>query len=369
MERRALTTLLGPRLHTLVGRLRRQAGETATGATRRVNPDAVVDCAVYVNGRRETGRLHYADAYARARRSRNAFVWLGLHDPGAAVLAAVGQVFGLDELTVAQALTDGHRPTVQRHGPVTLLVLRTAAYVAEGELTATSEVVDTGDVMVLLGDRFVVTVRHGASGALAPVRREIQGRPSLLAEGPWAVAYAVTARMVDLYLEVAAHLEQDLERVEESVFAPDRNADIQQIYQLKRELVEFKRAVLPLQEPLRALVSGPDGGPPAGLRRWYVDVEGRLTRAVDRITSYDELLNSILQSRLTQLAVDQNNDMRKIAAWAAIAATQTAVAGVYGMNFARMPELSWRYGYPAALALMATAAFTLHRMFRRSGWL
>ncbi|MFJ6197870.1 magnesium and cobalt transport protein CorA [Micromonospora sp. NPDC092111] len=361
--------MLGPRLGTLVGRLRGRADNPSGDPPRRSNPDAVVDCAVYVNGRREPGRPHYTDAYARSRRGRHAFVWLGLHDPDAAVMAAVGRVFGLDELIVEQALADGHRPTVQRHGPVTLLVLRTAAYVAQGELTATSEVVDTGDVMVLLGDRFVVTVRHGASGALAPVRHDVQDRPSLLAEGPWAVAYAVTARMVDLYLEVAAHLERDLERAEESVFAPDRNADIQQIYQLKRELVEFKRAVLPLQEPLRVLVAGHQDGPPPGLRRWYVDVEGRLTRAVDRITSYDELLNSMLQARLAQLAVDQNNDMRKIAAWAAIAATQTAVAGVYGMNFTHMPELAWRYGYWAALGLMATAAIVLHRLFRRSGWL
>ncbi|MEV4493870.1 magnesium and cobalt transport protein CorA [Micromonospora coxensis] len=368
MRRRAVAAL-APRLGSLVGRLLRLDEGVDAPAARRSNPDAVVDCAVYVHGRREPGRPHYADAHARARRTRGAFVWLGLHDPDPVVMAQVGRVFGLDELLVAQALADGHRPTVQRHGDVTLLVARTAGYVEHSELTATSEVVDTGDVMVFLGDRFVVTVRHGASGALTTVREEIQRRPSVLAEGPWAVAYAVTDRMVELYLEVAAHLEHDLERVEESVFAPDRTADIQHIYQLKRELVEFKRAVLPLAEPVRALVAARDGGPPPGLRRWFVDVEGRLARAVDRVAAYDELLNSVLQSRLTQLAVEQNNDMRKIAAWAAIAATQTAVAGVYGMNFAHMPELKWTYGYPAALLLMVTVAVTLHRLFRRSGWL
>ncbi|SCF21709.1 magnesium transporter [Micromonospora purpureochromogenes] len=358
-----------PRLGSLVDRVLGRQAEASAPAPRRSNPDAVVDCAVYVNGRRETGRPHYADAYARSRRGRNAFVWLGLHDPGAAVMAAVGRTFGLDELVVEQALADGHRPTVQRHDGVTLLVLRTASYVEHAELTATSEVIDTGDVMVFLGDRFVITVRHGASGALTPVRHDIESRPAVLAEGPWAVAYAVAARMVDLYLEVAAHLEKDLERVEESVFAPDRGADIQHIYQLKREVVEFKRAVLPLQEPVRALVADRAGEPPPGLRRWFLDVESRLSRAVERVAAYDELLNSVLQSRLAQLAVDQNNDMRKIAAWAAIAATQTAVAGVYGMNFTHMPELTWRYGYAGALLLMATAAVVLHRLFRRSGWL
>ncbi|MDO3704979.1 magnesium and cobalt transport protein CorA [Micromonospora sp. C28SCA-DRY-2] len=358
------------RLPELVTRLLgRPADAQVPAPRRRANPDAVVDCAVYVNGHREPGRPHYADAYARARRGRNTFVWLGLHDPGAAVMAAVGRTFGLDEFAVGQALADGHRPTVQRHGDVTLLVLRTAGYVAHHELTDTSEVIDTGDVMVFLGDRFVITVRHGAAGALTPVREEIQGRPAVLAEGPWAVAYAVCSRMVDLYLEVAGHVERDLERAEETVFARDRSADIQQLYQLKREVVEFKRAVLPLQAPLRSLLEQRPDGPPRGLHRWFADVDARLARAVDRVAAYDDLLTSIVQSRLAQLTVEQNNDMRKIAAWAAIAATQTGIAGIYGMNFANMPELGWRYGYFAALGLMAAVAFLLHRLFRRSGWL
>ncbi|SCG37526.1 magnesium and cobalt transport protein CorA [Micromonospora humi] len=357
-----------PRLPVLVGRLLRR-DEATVPRPRRVNPDAVVDCAVYVAGRREPGRPHYADAYDRARRGRRTFVWLGLHEPGAAVLAAVGRTFGLDEAAVAQALADGHRPTVRRYGEVTLLVLRSAGYVEHTELTATSEVVDTGDVLVFLGERFALTVRHGATGALAPVREEVQRRPDVLAQGPWAVGYAVCARMVELYLEVAEHLERDLERVEESVFAREHGADIQHLYQLKREVVEFKRAVLPLTAPLRALLDSPDGGPPAALRHRFAAVADGLARAVERIGAYDELLTSLVQSRLAQLAVEQNDDMRRIAAWAAIAASQTAVAGVYGMNFAHMPELHWRYGYGGALLLMATLAVTLHRLFRRSGWL
>ncbi|WP_433269951.1 magnesium and cobalt transport protein CorA [Micromonospora vinacea] len=366
MDQRPVRDRTGRGVRALARRLLGRV-EDGSPAPRRSNPDAVVDCAVYVNGRREPGQPHYADAYARARHGRDAFVWLGLHDPGPAVLAAVGKTFGLDELTVEQALADGHRPTVQRHGPVTLLVLRTAGYVEHDELTDTSEVIDTGDVMVLLGDRFAITVRHGAAGALRSVRADIERRPALLAAGPWAVAYAVCARMVDSYLEVAGHVERDLERVEEEVFARDRSANIQHIYQLKREVVEFKRAVLPLQAPMRTLLE-PDG-PPRALHRWFVDVDGRLSRAVDRVAAYDDLLTSIVQSRLAQLAVEQNNDMRKIAAWAAIAATQTGIAGIYGMNFDHMPELAWRYGYAGALTLMAAAALFLYRLFRRSGWL
>ncbi|MEU8298658.1 magnesium and cobalt transport protein CorA [Micromonospora sp. NPDC048909] len=369
MDQRLVRSGSALRLPDLVTRLLGRRGAESTTDRQRSNPDAVVDCALYVNGRREPGRPHYADAYARSRRGRNSFVWLGLHEPGPAVMAAVGRVFGLDELVVEQALADGHRPTVQRHGEVTLLVLRTAGYVEHVELTDSSEVIDTGDVMVFLGDRFVLTVRHGAAGALSTVRAEIERRPRLLAEGPWAVGYAVCERMVDLYLEVAGHVERDLERVEESVFARERAADIQHLYQLKREVVEFKRAVLPLQAPLRTLLEQHPANPPRGLHRWFVDVDARLARAVDRVGAYDDLLTSIVQSRLAQLAVEQNNDLRKIAAWAAIAATQTVIAGIYGMNFPNLPGLGWRYGYWLALGLMALVAFTLHRLFRRSGWL
>ncbi len=333
----------------------------------RSNPGSVVDCAVYLDGRRQPGRFHFADAARAARRHGNAFVWLGLHEPDEATMTAVAEVFGLHELTAAQATRDGHRPGAETLGEVTRLVLRTARYVEHAELTADSEVVDTGDVTVLTGPGFVVTVRHGSAGALRSVRRDLEARPQLLEQGPWSVAYAVCDRMVDLYLEVAAHVEHDLERVEEAAFAEDRRLDMARIYQLKRELVEFKRAVLPLQEPLhRVLVPGVV---PAPLHPYLVDVRGRLARAVERVGSFDDLLNSILQARLAQVSVDQNNDMRKIASWAAIAAAQTAIAGVYGMNFASMPGLDWRYGYFAVLGAMALAAVLLHRRFKRVGWL
>ena len=334
---------------------------------RRRNPDAVVDCAVYHGGSRKSGRVHYTDAARTASRQRDAFVWLGLHEPDEATMASIATAFGLHELTALQAAREGHRPAAETLGDVTRLVLRTARYVEHEELTATSEVVDTGDVTVLLGARFVITVRHGAAGALTSVREDLEARPALLAEGPWAVAYAVCNRMVELYLDVAGHVERDLEALEEVAFAVDKAPDIAHVYQLKREMVEFKRAVLPLQEPLQRLLDR--GVVPDGLHPYLVDVRGRLARAVDRVAGFDDLLNSILQARLAQVSVDQNNDMRKIASWAAIAAVQTAIAGVYGMNFEFIPELRWHYGYFGALGLMAVAAFGLHRRLKKVGWL
>jgi magnesium transporter len=364
-QRRRATPLIPRTFGRLIEGLNRP--RRAIPQARRSNPDAVVDCAVYHDGARRPGRWHYADAARHAHRQRDAFVWLGLHEPDEPTMADIARVFGLHELTVEQAATAGHRPAAETLGDVTRLVLRTARYVEHQELTATSEVVDTGDVTVLLGPRFVITVRHGAAGALKPVREELEQRPTLLAQGPWAVAYAVCSRMVDLYLDVAGHVEHDLEALEEVAFSASKPPDIAHIYQLKREMVEFKRAVMPLQEPLQRLLDR--GIVPEGLQPYLVDLRGRLARAVDRVAGFDDLLNSILQARLAQVSVDQNNDMRKIASWAAIAAVQTAIAGIYGMNFEFMPELGWRYGYLGALLLMATAAVLLHRRLKKAGWL
>jgi magnesium transporter len=339
----------------------------ALPAQRRANPDAIVDCGVYAAGTRRPERAHFTEAARQARRLRGAFVWLGLHEPDLATMRTVGEIFGLHELVVEQTADPGHRPAIDTIGEVTRLVLRTARYVEHDELTATSEVVDTGDVTVLIGPWFVITVRHGAAGALWPVRRDLEKRPAALRQGPWAVAHAVTNQMVDEYLAVADLVERDLERLEEETFAAQRNAGIAHFYQLKREMVEFKRAVLPLQEPLARLVEVAE--PPAALRPYFADVRGRLGRAVDRVAGFDDLLNSILQARLAQVSVDQNNDMRMIAAWAAIAAVPTVIAGLYGMNFEHMPGLGSPYGFSAVVAAMAVICGGLYWRFRRSGWL
>ncbi|GHJ44729.1 magnesium transport protein CorA [Catellatospora sp. TT07R-123] len=330
--------------------------------------DCVVDCAVYVGGHRTPGRCGYADALAQVRAQRGSFLWLGLHQPTEAEFAPIAAAFGLDELAVEAAVTPRQRPKIERFGDVSVFVLRTTRYVEHPELTETSEVVETGSVVIFIGDGFVITVRQGSAGQLAPVRADLEKRPDLLAQGPWAVAHAVSDRLVDSYLEVAVAFENDIDELEDHVFSSQSKNRAAQIYQLKRELMEFKRAVAPLQHPLAALIEDKELLPKE-IRRYFRDVNDHLLRTVERIIGYDDLLNSILQARLAQLSVDQNNDMRKIAAWAAIAAAQTAIAGIYGMNFEFMPELHWRYGYAMVLALMFLVAFAMYRAFRRSGWL
>ncbi|MEU8814693.1 magnesium and cobalt transport protein CorA [Actinoplanes sp. NPDC048796] len=326
---------------------------------RRRNPDAVVDCAVYAAGARKPGTVHYGNA----RIPRGGFLWLGLHEPDRATMREVAQAFGLHELVVEQAVDGGHRPGVEVIGEVTRLVLRTARYVEHDQLTATSEVVDTGDITLLIGPAFVITVRHGAAGALWGVRKEMEKRPALLRHGPWSVAYAIAGRMVDDYLSVSADVERDLERLEEETFEARRSAEVAHFYQLKREMVELKRAVLPLADPL-ALIT-----PPSALQPYFVDVRGRLARAVDRINGFDNLIDSVLQARLTQVTMAQNDDMRMIAAWAAIAAVPTVGAGIYGMNFANMPGLNSPYGFSVTIALIVLACGGLYWRFKRAGWL
>ncbi|MBB5867024.1 magnesium transporter [Allocatelliglobosispora scoriae] len=327
----------------------------------------LVGCAVYVDGQRLEQPVTYLDALDVAT-EHDGFVWLGIRDPTADEFSLVADRYGLHELAVEQAVTTRHRPKIERFGDVTFFVLRTTRYVEHAQLTETSEVVETGEVLIFLGERFVITVRHGEPGDLATVRSDLEKRPDLLAWGPWSVAHAVCDRLVDSYLVVAQEFETDLDELEERVFGNAPASRAAQIYQLKRELMEFKRAVAPLQRPMAAIIED-RALLPKEVRKYFGDVNDHLLRTVERITAYDELLNSILQARLAQVSVDQNNDMRKIAAWAAIAAAQTAIAGVYGMNFDFMPELHWRYGYAGVMALMALVAVGLYRAFRRSGWL
>ncbi|MFC4149377.1 magnesium/cobalt transporter CorA [Micromonospora mangrovi] len=344
-------------------------GSPHTPAPEGPGRSGVVDCGLYVDGERQPGEWHYADALEAARRERNAFVWLGLHEPELDEMSAIADTFGLHELAVEDAVKAQQRPKLERFGEVTFLVLRTARYCEHAELTENSEVVETGQVMLFIGPNFLISVRHGDACRLAPVRADLEAKRDLLLHGPWAVAYAVTDRVVDLYLEVADQLEDDLDVLEADVFDRQGNGRIQRIYQMKRELVEFKRAVMPLQRPLLTLTAQVNREVPQEVRRYFRDVQDHLSRTVEQVNSYDDLLNSILQARLAQVTVDQNNDMRKIAAWAAIGAVWTAIAGIYGMNFKNMPELGWTYGYPGVWAVNLGLSFLLYRWFRRNGWL
>ena len=347
---------------------RPRAGGTRLG--RRVSQetgDPVVDCAVYVGGERHD--VAPLDAL-RVARERGGFVWLGLYEPTEEALTAIRQHYGLHPLAVEDAVYAHQRPKLERYEDDALfMVLKTAQYVEHEELTSTSEVVITGEIMVFLGADYVITVRHGTHGELGRLRRQLEEQPDLLCLGPAAVLYAIADQVVDDFVDVAQSVEDDVEEVETSVFSPARTDDSARIYQLKRELMQLRRAVGPLELPLSTLVERPLAVVPEAMRSYFRDVQDHALRTRDQVGSLDELLTSILQASLARTSLADNEDMRKISAWAGIIAVPTAIAGIYGMNFEHMPELTWRFGYPLALLVMFTACWLLHRGFKRSGWL
>ncbi|MCL2553210.1 MAG: magnesium/cobalt transporter CorA [Actinomycetia bacterium] len=333
----------------------------------RCTADVVVDCAVYDDGCR-IASLPPRDALAEARR-KGGFVWIGLHEPEAEHLAEIAEAFGLHPLAVEDAVHAHQRPKLERYGDSLFLVLKTIVFVEHEKLTATSEVVDTGEVMIFLGADFVVVVRHGSAPGLTRVRRRLEAHPELLRHGPAAVLHAITDQVVDDYLDVADAVEFDVDAMESDVFSSTHEDDAERIYQLKRELIQFKHAVVPLARPLQRLSEDPDSLVSTEIARYFRDAADHLSHVRERLVSYSELVDGLLAANLSQLAVQQNVDMRRISAAAAIMAIPTMIAGFYGMNFRHMPELGWTFGYPLMVAVTATLSALCYRAFRRYGWL
>jgi magnesium transporter len=330
--------------------------------------DAAVDWGLYRDGIRQ----HAADfsAAVEAARDGRGFVWLGLHDPTAAQLEQLGEVFNLHPLALEDASTARQRPKLERYDDVVFLALRTLAYVEhDAREHEGGDIVETGAVMVFLGEHFVATVRHGRHASMAGLRRRLEDDPAHLALGPSSVLHAVADKVVDDYLAVTDAVLEDIEEIENKVFAPRANAEIARIYQLKRDVIEMKRTVGPLAMPLHELAERPRRLVHPEIREYFRDVEDHLSRVREQVASFDELLTSILQAGLARLTVAENEDMRKISAWVAIAAVPTMIAGIYGMNFQHMPELQQEWGYPVVMGLMATVCGALYRGFKRNGWM
>ncbi|HEX8132834.1 MAG TPA: magnesium/cobalt transporter CorA [Actinomycetes bacterium] len=329
----------------------------------------IIDCAVYHHGERRPGELALRDAFEAAS-SDNAFVWIGLYEPDEHEFESVRREFNLHELAVEDAIKAHQRPKLEVYDDSLFVVLKTARYL-EAE-----EVVEFGEIMLFIGPQFVVTVRHKPASELRGVRRQIESRPDLLRFGPSAVLYAIMDRVVDDYLPVIHGLDQDIKEVEKEVFSEAGSNPAERIYMLKREVIEFHQATAPLTDPLDRLVRGQVRLLHQDMPEYFRDVQDHLLRVVEQVSGFRELLTSVLQANLTQVALLQNEvgmrqnaDMRKISAWVAIVAVPTMIAGIYGMNFDYMPELHWPVGYPAALAAMVVACAFLYRAFKRNGWL
>lgn len=330
---------------------------------------AVVNCAVYVDGVRQKGDNPADVAIHRVRKSGRGFVWIGLHEPSEKEFAGIVELFGLHPLAVEDAVHAHQRPKLEHYDDSLFTVFKTVCYVDHDRLTDTSEVVETGEIMVFTGTDFVITVRHGGHGSLGPLREQLECVPEQLALGPSVVLHAVADLVVDDYLDVAAAVQDDIDDVESEVFSVRGSVGAYRIYQLKRELLELKRAVAPLDRPMQELATRPMSQVDARIKTYFRDVADHLDGVTEQITAFDELLNSILQAHLAQVTVAQNEDMRRISAWVAILAVPTMVCGVYGMNFDHMPEKHWTFGYPLVMTVIVSICWVIHRGFKRNGWL
>lgn len=351
---------------------------------------ALVDNAIYVGGRR-TGNPSTLDETFELLHERRGMAWIGLYRPAAEEVHAVAREFDLHPLAVEDALKGHQRAKLERFGDTLFVVLRPARYIDD------REVVEFGEVHLFIGPQFVVTVRHAENPNLRRVRERLESTPELLACGPEAVLYAVLDEVVDGYAPVIAGLENDIDEIEDQLFAGDPEVS-RRIYELLGEVISFQRATLPLRDMLDALRRGADKyGVDIELQRSLRDVMDHVIRITERADGFRSLLENALTvhstlvtqqqndemrrlseaslaqneetRRLSETGLAQNEEIKKISSWAAILFAPTLIGTIYGMNFTYMPELDWPLGYPAALLGMVVGGIALYVVFKRKKWL
>ena len=321
-----------------------------------------IDCALYVDGVRQPGGDGPIELLSKAK-SSGGFVWLGLVEPDINEFGPISKAFELHELAIEDAIHAQQRSKVEDYGELEFVVVKTLFYDE-----ATSQV-ETGDLMMYIGPNFIITVRHGNRVGLASVRKKLETNPNWLELGPYAVVHSVIDHVADIYLQIATELENDVAALEEKVFSNERKTWSQDLYFLKREVIEFRRAVDPMSKWIPRFALNLELNVPDGMREFFRDIEDHINRASDTASSLDNLLASALSADMAQVQVRQNEDMRKITAWVALASVPTMVAGIYGMNFDYMWELRQPAAYPIVLGLLAVFCAGLFRKFKKSGWL
>jgi magnesium transporter len=338
---------------------------------------SLVDSAVYVDGDRVESPDTLADSYRALRDHESAIAWIGLYRPEEHEVASLAEEFGLHELAVEDAIVAHQRPKLERYDDTLFVVLRPARYVDD------REEVEFGEVHVFVGSDFLITVRHSEAPDLRAVRRRLESNPDLLRLGPEAILYAILDRVVDGYGPVVAGLENDIDEIETEVFTGHPSVS-RRIYELTREVIDFERATHPLVTVLHHLNEGFEKyGTDDELRRYLRDVEDHLIQVIEQVDGFRHLLRDILtvnatlvaqqqneeMKTLTRTSIDQNEQVKRISAWAAILFAPTLIGTAYGMNFQHMPELDWRLGYPFAIVLMLLVSLGLYAVFRRRHWI
>ena len=322
----------------------------------------IVDVALYQNGLRVAGPTDISDLVDKAR-AEGGFVWLGLAQPTQTEFDMVVGELNFHPLAVEDAIHANQRPKLEDYDGLTFFVLKTVFFDQK------AQEITTGELICFISEHFIVIVRHGDGHPLSAVRHELEQKPEQLQVGPYAVLHAVADRVIDGYRSIAMSLEQEVVGVENKVFNGKRQTFSQEIYFLKREIIEFRHAIEPLIIPVSKLSTGVVSAVPDQLKPFFRDLSDHLIQACEQASGLDSLITSVLQADLAHIQVQQNIDVRRISAWVALAAGPTMIAGIYGMNFRHMPELSTRYGYFVVLGVMVGLTGFLVRKFRKSGWL
>jgi len=322
----------------------------------------VIDCAAYCSGVRvaDVGIEQIRGALQRD----DQFVWLGLYEPEKEILRAVQQQFGLHDLAIEDAYNAHQRPKLELYKDSVFVVLRTA------HLSHAPRHLEFGETHIFLGRNYVVTVRHGSMRSHIGVRQRCESTPHLLSKGPGYVLYALMDFVVDQYLPIVQQMEEEIEDLEDAIFGESATGETTaRVYQLKRDLLALRRTISPLVEVCNRLMRFDLPHVPEDTRVYFRDVYDHILRLNETIDAQRELLTTALEAHLSIMSHTQNEHMKRITAWAAMIAVPTMIAGIYGMNFKNMPELTWSYGYHASIATMVAACAALYVGFKRSGWL
>jgi magnesium transporter len=324
------------------------------------DPPGVVASAAYAGGQR-VAEVAIEDVGEWSRKPGHV-VWIGLHEPSLALLRKLQAEFGLHELAIEDALKAHQRPKLEQYGQALFVVARTAQMV-DGRIAF-------GETHLFVGHGYVVSVRHGASTSYTPVRERCEAAPKALSDGEDFILYAILDFIVDNYMPVIETIQTEVEEIEDCILAEASSQDhVRRLYQLRRDLLRLRNAAVPLVEVCRRLEQPGLPGIDASMHPLFRDVSDHIRRIQEEIESLREVLAFAFETSLMTGQAQQNEITRKLAAWAAILAVPTAVAGIYGMNFEFMPELRWKYGYAVVLMVIAAACGWLYWRFRRNGWL
>jgi magnesium transporter len=325
-----------------------------------MNP--IVNCVAYCDGRRVESVT--IERITDVLKDSDRFIWIGLREPTPELLTQVQRAFDLHELAVEDALCAHQRPKIELYGESLFVVLRTA------QMNTEQHCLEFGETHVFLGAQYIVVVRHGSSLPYVGVRARLETTPHLLRKGPAAALYALMDFVVDQYFPLVDALEAELQTLEDAIFSEAFSRETPgQIYKLQGQLIQMKRVVSPLIDICNRLMRIDYSLVPAEMQPYFRDVYDHIVRVNEMVDTQRELLTTALEANFSLMSLAQNDVMKRFAGWGAIIALPTMIAGIYGMNFTLMPELSWPFGYPVVLVLIVGLCSVLYLRFRRAGWL